>query len=84
MHFGFAFKPGNTLAKGTSVGPHRLAQGLIGIKNGSKPEGQYGPLPEANANHTRMLENVLFPELSSVPFILANHYVEFSAGITED
>jgi hypothetical protein len=85
MHLGFALQPRNAFAKSPTVSAHRLLQAFIAIKDCPEPERQNRPLPEANAHHPRMLENVsFFIQRDRGAIELADDYRKISAWITED
>jgi hypothetical protein len=83
MHFSFALKPGNALAEGAAVGPNRVLQGFITVKDGSKTERQHRTLTETDADHARVLKNLFFVKAGGRAVKLTDDDRKFSARISE-
>src|SRR4029077_16956005 len=83
VHLCFTLKPGHALSESAAVGPHRLAQRIIAVEDGSEAEGQHGSGSEAQAYHPGMFQDRLLFQLAAVALVFADHYGELAVGIAE-
>src|SRR5271165_5003643 len=81
MHLGLASQPGHALAESPAIGPYGMPQGVVGVENRAKAERQHRSTAETYTYDAGMLQYVFLPKLDVVALVLADDYVEFSAGI---
>ena len=79
---------GNALEEGLAIGAHGATQGVIGVKDRAKTEGQdrgirTGSAAEAFSDHLKMFENGFLIEVIGA-LILAHNDGQFAAGIAHD
>src|SRR4051794_4589825 len=80
MHLGLSFELGNAAGKRLAIGADGLAEGFIGIEDGTELERQHRGLTEAGTDYAGVIQNGALVKISGA-LIFADDDRKIAAGI---